>query len=784
MKSNYYISRNKVLQEFHILDSEKEDVFDDLTKIAASICKTDYSAISIIDDDRQWFKSTYGFDLKETPLDHSICKNFISKYDDGLYIPDLSKDKKFKSHPALINSNTRFYAGFPIKTESGFTLGSLCVFDSKPKKLTEFQLGLLKIFTNQAKKLIYLHKKSIALNEEQKSLSRWMEATIKVAKNSDIGGLYLNKSEKFLIWGPSNNSMFGLKEDFEISFDDFVKGDFQGMGKELTELIKVIREIYLDDKSIKYQKDFFFDKSKKWITLKIEYENDILTVAIIDVTINQRLKNKLHSYQLMMNEVEKISKIGGFEYDLKSDNVKFTNNSYKIFNIKNNQKIKFQDIVKYFDEKSHKEVIDDINKSIIYKIPYNNIRKIKLSSGEEKIIKISSNPVVSKDKVISFIGSIRDITEEYYLEEELIKSKQIAEKSAFFFKSIVENNQIFVVILNNKTKLEYCNTYFRKFMSESLGNEEANLKKIIEKKFLSIKLDPARLNTSRNQEFKTIEVGKNKKSYSVLWNASIIEQLSKSDELILFVGLDITETEENKWQINQLVDLASQQSKALLEFNNIISHNLRGEVSNLHGLLNLIELVNDESEKDIYLNLIKQCTRNLDAILFQLNKFTALGFSEPILLEPVPLMELLDKICKRIFSVHAKSNLDYSLNISPSHILLSSNEYLERIFSSLLLNCIHFRSSKRPLRVEIRSRQIDTEHLEIEIKDNGTGMDLSYGYDKLFQINHTIHRISGKKGFGLFFVKKIMDMLEGSIQIESKIDEGTIVTLKFPNHEF
>ncbi|WP_026952833.1 GAF domain-containing sensor histidine kinase [Algoriphagus mannitolivorans] len=783
MKYTSNTSRKKVLENFHILDTEREDVFDDLTKIAASICETNFSAITIIDDNRQWFKSTYGFELKETPLNHSICENLIHNYKNGLYIPDLTKNEKFKNHPALLNSGTKFYAGYPIKTESGFIIGSLCVFDNEPKNLSSFQLELLKIFANQAKKLIYLHKKSHWLNEEQKNLSRRMDAAIKVAKNSEIGGLYLNKYEKFLIWGPSNNVMFGQNEDFELTFNDFINGNFTEINEELKQILGTIRKIYIENKSIKYNKDIYLNNSRKSITLKVEYDTETLTAAIIDITKNQHLKHKLHSYKIMMNQVEKIAKIGGFEYDVNSDRVKFTTNSYKIFELNSDQKIKFKELLKLFDEQSKLEANRDLQYAIHNKVPYNNIRKIRLESGIEKIIKISSNPIIYNNKVTSFIGSIRDISEEYFLEEELRKSKLKAEQAAFFFKSIVENNQIFVFILNSKLKLEYCNSYFKKFLIDIIGIEEYNLNTIIEKKFSSVLLNSSGFNNSKNYEFKSFEKGVNYKTYSILWNASTIDKLLKSEELIVFVGFDITESEESKNQINQLVDLASHQSKALLEFNNIISHNLRGEVSNLHGLLTLIDLVNEEEEKKLYFNLMKQCTQNLDSILFQLNKFTSLSLSEPILIEPVPLAELLSMICEKTFGAYFEYNVKYTLDISENHILLSSNEYLERIFTSLISNCIHFRSDKRPLRVEIKSNQINSEFLEITIIDNGIGMDLTTGYEKLFHINHTIHKISGKKGFGLFFVKKLVDILEGTIEIESKIDEGTTVTLKFPNHE-
>lgn len=786
MKYSSDISRKKILDGFHILDTEREGVFDELTNLAASICQTKYSAITIIDDHRQWFKSTYGFDLKETPLKDSICQSLLNQYQEGLYIPDLLENHEFKNHPALINSNTRFYAGYPIKTNSGFILGSLCVFDEKPKTLNKNHLGLLKVFANQAMKLISLNQANYQLGQKQKDLSQWIEAVVKVAKNSGLGGFYLNNTTQSLVWGPSTNSMFRLKEGFELSFEDFKKKNFSQLNGALKYLLETIHNFYIQNIPIKITKDHFLNNINKVITLSLEYDTNVLTVAFIDNTKNHELKQKLQSYKTMMNQVERIAKIGGFEYNINNDRVKFTSNSFKIFELKETKNLKFSQILKLFEESSQEDAKEDLEYSILNKTPYNSIRKVKLESGKNKYIKISSNPIIENKIVTSFIGSIHDITEEYSLEEQLKETKNKAEKVAAFFKSIVENNQLFVLILNHHLELEYCNSYYQTFFNKNYHKTGSIQKSEIEKKFTSMLMNSVGTMNSgqKNYEFKSIDQGKDSKAISILWNFSKIEKPENGEELFVFVGLDITEMEENKSQINQLVDLASTQSKALLDFNNIISHNIRGEVSNLHGLITLIELVDDQEERDIYFNLIKKCTENLDGILYQLNKFTTLGLSEPILKEPVGVLSLISKICKKLFSPVIEFDIHYEIKGPPNLIILSSGEYLERIFNLILTNCLQYRSDSRRLEVKIIAKQVDSNYLEIRVIDNGKGMDLSGGQERLFRLNHTYHQISGKKGFGLFFTNKLVEILEGTILIQSTVDKGTEVILKFPNHEF
>lgn len=783
MKSINYKSRNETIKELNILDHRNQNSFDELTKLAASICGTKYSAITVIDDDKQWFKSTYGFELKETPASHSICENLIKKHTAGIYIPNLEKDKKFKNHESLTIYNTRFYAGYPIKTKSNFIIGGFCVLDNEPRELEKNQLEYLKILAKQAENIIKLNIEEYKKNITRNRLSNWVEAFHGVQKKSKLGYLYIDKIERNIIWGKNNNSFFGNTEENELTYNIFLGGNFNKFQNGLNTILELIHQVFLENKEETYEEEIFLKELNKSLTIIISNEPKTLTTIILDSTKSYFLKEHLYSYKSMMNEVEKISKIGGFEYYVENDHVKLTNNSYKIFELDKKNKVKLKDLLKYYDEKSRYEALKDIQYAIQNKIPYSNIRKIKIRSGIEKIFKISLNPNIQNNKVKSLIGSIRDITEEFLLEEELRKSKIEAEKSASFFRSIVENNQFFVAIINNRNKVEYCNKYFKDYLIQRLEIDETNLTTTIERKFLSVLYNSNEFISGKNYEFRITEQGKDNRKFTILWNASFIDNQFNSDNLIIFIGIDITEIEENKNQINQLVDLASHQSKALLEFNNIISHNLRGEVSNLHGLQSLMELVSSPEEKTLYFNLIKQCTRNIDDILHQLNKFTTLGLSEPVLLEPVSLADLISRLSRSISLRNPGIDINFILTVNPDLILLSSNDYLERIFTALISNCIDFRSPKRDLLIRIKSEQVDKSSVEVQIEDNGIGMDLTGGDDKLFRINHALHRISGKKGFGLFFVKKLIDILNGSIKISSTLDEGTIVTLKFPNNE-
>lgn len=132
-------SRLAALSDHYILDTPSEQVFDNISTLAAKICDTPYAFIALIDSHRQWFKSTYGMDVQESSRDESFCGHAI--LDEGLMeVPDASRDERFHDNPFVESDfHARFYAGKPIQSAEGLALGTLCVMDRKPRQLTPEQ---------------------------------------------------------------------------------------------------------------------------------------------------------------------------------------------------------------------------------------------------------------------------------------------------------------------------------------------------------------------------------------------------------------------------------------------------------------------------------------------------------------------------------------------------------------------------------------------------------------------------------------------------------------------
>lgn len=163
--------RLQALHRYRILDSAREQSFEDLVTIAKAVCGTSMAAVSLIDAERQWFKSMHGIDASENLRSESMCGHAILQPQEVMVVEDARQDVRFHDNPVVVGEpHVRFYAGAPLLSSDGLPLGTLCVFDAHPQHLQPQQTEALAALSRQV--MLVMELRRFALDIQQHMLER------------------------------------------------------------------------------------------------------------------------------------------------------------------------------------------------------------------------------------------------------------------------------------------------------------------------------------------------------------------------------------------------------------------------------------------------------------------------------------------------------------------------------------------------------------------------------------------------------------------------------------
>ena len=215
------------LHGYQILDSQSEEDFNRLAELASVICDVPISLVTLVDENRQWFKSNHGIDFQEIPRSLAFCQYTILQ-DSVLEIQDASSDDRFKLNPFVTNDpKIRFYAGYPLTDPNGYNLGTFCIFDTKIKALSPHQKRALELLAGQAMSLIVDHRK----REELRNFERLFKLSNDLICVAGTDGFFkkinpaftqvLGWDEKFLLETPFLDLVH--EDDIEQTYTELAK---------------------------------------------------------------------------------------------------------------------------------------------------------------------------------------------------------------------------------------------------------------------------------------------------------------------------------------------------------------------------------------------------------------------------------------------------------------------------------------------------------------------------------------------------------------------------------
>jgi diguanylate cyclase (GGDEF)-like protein/PAS domain S-box-containing protein len=271
-------ARISAVQALNLLDTDPELAFEDAVQLAATICATPISLITVLDGKRQWFKSRVGLKVTETPQEQAFCAHAITQ--SHLFIvEDASKDVRFEENPLVTGyPNIRFYAGMPLRTPDGYSLGTLCVIDTVPRVLTKEQGAALKLLARQIEIQITMRRQVKGLNEAITAMTRFHEQVVDsnalfqaFMDYSPLVGFMKDDRGRFLYY----NRLFA--ERFAITREEWIgKDDFEIFTRELAEGFRAVDQAVLREGMLRITEETLpgpADTTMHWRTYKYPFED-------------------------------------------------------------------------------------------------------------------------------------------------------------------------------------------------------------------------------------------------------------------------------------------------------------------------------------------------------------------------------------------------------------------------------------------------------------------------------------------------------------------------------
>lgn len=202
-------ARLERLRQYQILDTPPGETFDRVTRLASRLLKTPIALVSLVDEDRQWFKSKAGLDASETPREHAFCAHAICD-SAVMVVPNAAQDPRFADNPLVTGApSIRFYAGAPLRSEGGENMGTLCVIDSSPREFSAEDATLLNDLAHIVVDELELHALAIREQEARNRLSDAIEA-------APDGFVYYDRDDRLALCNERYRQIYRESADFLV----------------------------------------------------------------------------------------------------------------------------------------------------------------------------------------------------------------------------------------------------------------------------------------------------------------------------------------------------------------------------------------------------------------------------------------------------------------------------------------------------------------------------------------------------------------------------------------
>lgn len=502
---------------------------------------------------------------------------------------------------------------------------------------------------------------------------------------------------------------------------------------------------------------FVFD-----ITGKVEADSKIKEQLDLIKTITDRIPGVIYQFELYHDGKTKIPFVSsGIKKHLGIDAEEVKRDANLFF--------------KYIHPDDKTLIFKSIQKSRSEFSIWNATFRVRIPDGRTLWLSGESLPMKTPDSTI-WNGYLNDVTEK-------MQHKKQLQKTELKFRNLLYNTKhIAIQGYDTHGKIIYWNKgseFFYGYSEDQVINSNVtdiligcNDKERVQKFFDRIK-NGERVNQSGEWEHISVDG----RVIHVVSSYFLHHRIDKSVE-IYCIDVDISEIKDKNRELQHLVNITTSQNERLLNFAHIVSHNIRSHTSNLLGLTTAYEDLENEIEREGFINLIHQTSQRLDETIHNLNEIISIQTQPNLKKTTVCLKKAIDSTIFSLSFIINRQQANINVNIDELIEIEVVPAYLESILLNLITNAIRYSHPSRKIEINIYT-ETKNNSIILTVEDNGLGIDLNRHKEKLFKMYKTFHDNPDARGLGLFLVKTQIEAMNGKIEVESEVNKGSRFIIYF-----
>lgn len=543
-----------------------------------------------------------------------------------------------------------------------------------------------------------------------------------------------------------------------------------------------LKQCLLETKTYKLRHKTVSDSGKNWYESTFspwfdEKENLLGTIIQTD-NIDQEVTKEaeLKRINTLLKAKSEVAKVGSWEYDIAKDKITWCSMTKLIHQVPSSYEPNVTEGITFYKQGYSRNRISMLFHKLLEKgVPFSERLVIITQKGEERWVTAGGKAIKKDGKVVKLFGTFQDVHEQVLAEIKTKESEQL-------LTTLIDNLPLNVFIkdkdsrkiLVNKSECEYLSAK----PEDLIGKTDFDL---YNKDVAQISRDED-LEVIRTQKpmlgVETINVRKDGSTTHFLTSKIPLLDLNGKANGLIGMSMDITHMKQKEDQLRNLINVTAVQNKKLINFAHIVSHNLRSHTANFSMLLDFLIKEKDESEKDRIMGMLSHASDNLLETLENLNEVVDISTNINMDKKFMNLNESIIKVQQNLSAFLERNRVEFINSVPDDLTVVSVPAYLESIILNLVTNAVKYRQPSISPVISLSAKKQE-DSVIFSISDNGLGIDLNRYGNKIFGMYKTFHNHKDARGLGLYIIKNQIEAMDGSITVNSEVDQGTTFNVYF-----